>query len=354
MSANTPVKDSLKGRRLRGHQLKGVSLVELLIAMAIGLIIITAALSAYVSSSSASMASEAQSVMHEDAQAALVVISRQLKAAGNNPNQNNRVDDGTDPLTKVVTVSSRRNPVYGVPTYPTGSYVNSNFIIRGCDGLFGPARSTRMDDLVCNAGTGPFSPSSVAVSFEADAFNTTPTTSNEATDCLGNKLPVLTVTLPTLATGVTSSSAYSVAENRLYIAASPTGVPGLYCKGNGADGSGNPVDGQAMVDNVEDLQVTYGLASMTTAPSAISTASVAGYLRAEDVSKLSSTANDPSPWAKVLTARICVVIRSEKQVAISKVAARYTRCDGTTNTSPPDLRLRHAYSTTVVLRNRRR
>jgi len=54
----------------------------------------------------------------------------------------------------------------------------------------------------------------------------------------------------------------------------------------------------------------------------------------------------------VATVRICVLIRSEEAVAPDAASAGYTQCDGTTNSSPPDLRLRKAYSTTVVLRNR--
>ena len=50
--------------------------------------------------------------------------------------------------------------------------------------------------------------------------------------------------------------------------------------------------------------------------------------------------------------RICAVIRSEKPIVQDLDSARYVKCDGTVNTAPADLRLRRAYSTTVVLRNR--
>jgi type IV pilus assembly protein PilW len=39
-------------------------------------------------------------------------------------------------------------------------------------------------------------------------------------------------------------------------------------------------------------------------------------------------------------------------VVTDSVSARYVKCDGTLENNPPDLRLRKAYTTTVVLRNR--
>ena len=61
---------------------------------------------------------------------------------------------------------------------------------------------------------------------------------------------------------------------------------------------------------------------------------------------------DTARWAKVLTVRVCVIARSENQVVPDASSAQYLDCDGTLVTTPPDLRLRRAYSTTVVLRNR--
>ena len=51
--------------------------------------------------------------------------------------------------------------------------------------------------------------------------------------------------------------------------------------------------------------------------------------------------------------RICVLVRSEARVAPNSASAQYLNCDGKTELTPPDLRLRRAYTATVVLRNRR-
>ena len=54
-----------------------------------------------------------------------------------------------------------------------------------------------------------------------------------------------------------------------------------------------------------------------------------------------------------MTVRICILVRSENPVAPDANSAKYDDCLGNRNVNAPDLRLRRAYSTTVVLRNRR-
>ena len=337
--------------RLRGQL--GLSLIELLVSMAIGLIIMVAAISAYLGSAGAGRMAEAQSRMNEDAQAALSILSQQIRMAGNNPDQPNRVDNA-DP-----TLSSLRNPVYGVTSLPlAGTHTMSLMAIRGCDGTFTNINSTNasttgIDSLVCVPGGTNTVPDSIAVSYEADRYNTIPTASSLPTDCLGNSLPVVTATVSTVVAGTSSLAnvTYTVADNRFYVGtATVAGVvtPSLYCKGNGGGSTQMP-----LVENVDSLQFQYG--TMSTA-STSTTASVAGYLPASEIlteTSLAALPSDDQRWAKVATVRICVLVRSTTAVAPDAASAQYTDCSGTLITSPPDLHLRRAYTTTVVLRNRR-
>jgi type IV pilus assembly protein PilW len=312
--------------RLRHDQ--GLTLIELMVSLVIGLILMIAVVSTYLGASGAGRASEAQGRMNEDAQAALTILAQQLRMAGNNPKRAN------------YTTAAPRNPVYGAGTY----------IVRGCDGKFSDiTTAATIPALTCAAGGGT-SADSIAVSYEADSFNTIATSGGAATDCLGNSLPVVTpAPQPQVWDGAVVGPpatviTYTVADNRFYIATSAAITsPSLYCKG-----SGNATP-QPLVENVEDLQLTYGVANSTAA-----TLEVAGYLSAAGIvadPDLSLLADDVR-WSKVVTVRICVVMRSAVPVVTDSVSARYTKCDGTVNTSPPDLRLRRAYSTTVVLRNR--
>jgi type IV pilus assembly protein PilW len=320
------MKQSIKILRRQRNQ--GLTLVELMVSLVIGLILMIAVVSTYLGASGAGRMSEAQGRMNEDAQAALTLLTQQLRMAGNNPKRPN------------YTTAAPRNPVYGAGTY----------IVRGCDGAFSDVTTAAtIQALTCASGGGT-SADSIAISYEADAFNTVGTAGGNATDCLGNSLPVVTpAPQPHVWDGATvgppaSPITYTVADNRFYVATSAAITsPSLYCKGNG-----NNIP-QPLVENVEDLQLTYG-----TANSATTTLEVAGYLSAAEIvaDAALSPLTDDVRWSKVVTVRICVVMRSALPVVTDSVSARYTQCDGTINTSPPDLRLRRAYSTTVVLRNR--
>jgi type IV pilus assembly protein PilW len=333
----------LQIRQRHLHRAAGFSLIELMVSLTIGLVIALAAMSAYLGAAGSSKMSETQARMNEDAQAALNILAQQIRMAGANPVQANRAD------------AFRHNPVFD-PTYVGGTatsytttfsvspvtYTLAAFTIRGCDGTFTNITSgTNLDSLAtCDTSTTD----SIAVSYEADTYNTIPTTTNAPTDCVGSSIPTtVTATFPT---GTSTSASFRVADNRFYIS-NTAGIHSLSCKGNGNATS------QPLVENVEDMQFTYGTVS-TTATS--TTATVAGYLDAAGVIALAPTANTAGyslAWGKVLSVRICVVVRSEKPVLSDAASGQYYKCDNSLDTTMTDLRLRRAYSTTVVLRNRR-
>lgn len=310
-----------------------------MVSLTIGLIISIAAMSAYLGSTDASRVSEAQSRMDEDGQAALRLLSQQIRLTGSNPVQSGRA------------VDYRRNPVYATTyvggtsvayttTLPTFSpaYTLSAFPIRGCDGTFtNIASATNLDGLTC-AGTSTTSPDSIAVSYEADPYNTVQTTTGAATDCVGGSLTTIT------ATGALAAT-FTVADNRFYIANSPAGIPNLYCKGI------TNATAQPMVENVEDMQLRFGAVSSS---ATLSTDTIAGYREAYEIEPSGTTvANAAIAWGQVLTVRVCIVMRSENPLVTNADSGKYYKCDGTLDTSKTDLRLRRAYSTTVLLRNRK-
>ena len=333
----------------RSSRNRGFSLIELLVSMTIGLVIVAAAGSAYLGASSAGKVAEAQSRMNEDAQAALNILTQQLRMAGNNPIQANRA------------AAFRNNPVFD-PTYVGGTstaypsaaftvspagYTTSNFSIVGCDGKFSNLTTTTLADLTCAGGTTTL-PDSIAVSYEADRYNTVPTAGGLPTDCVGKTLNTVTATFSSPAGTL---GTFTVADSRFYIGTSTAIVsPTLYCKGNG--GTSLPTTAQPLVENIEDMQFTYGTVSTTNTST---TATVAGYLPADQVVNDANLTLLPlaDRWGKVLSVRVCILVRSETFSAPDAASARYDDCQGNRNVSAPDLRLRRAYSTTVVLRNRR-
>lgn len=321
---------------------KGFSLIELMVSLTIGLVIVVAAMSAYLGASGASKMAEAQGRMNEDAQAALSILSQQLRMAGNNPIQAGRAG------------GYLRNPVYSpyTATYTTtpGTVTLAGFSIRGCDGRFNNINtaSTTLDTLDTSACAGMTSTlaDSIAINYEADQYNTIRTSGGLPTDCLGNTLGAIDATFTS---GTATTATYAVADNRFYIGTSTAIVsPSLYCQGNGGASTAQP-----LVENIEDMQFMYGTISTATTST---TATVAGYLTANEVvteANLAALPSDAARWDKVRTVRICIVVRSESAVVSDASSAKYLNCaTPPVLTDAPDLRLRRAYSTTVVLRNR--
>lgn len=108
----------------------------------------------------------------------------------------------------------------------------------------------------------------------------------------------------------------------------------LQCSGQISDtpiAPGAPPSGQVLLSNVEDLQVLYGV-------DVNGDQSVDQYIAS------------PADWNDVVTARVCVLIRSEKTNVVS--AGNYLDCSGISTAIPSDRRLRRAFTATFNLRNR--
>jgi type IV pilus assembly protein PilW len=325
------MKVCLSHRSASRQAAKGLTLIEMMVSLVIGMVIVVAIVALYAGSSGAARTAEAVGRMNEDGQAALNILSQQIRMAGSNPIQPNYIS------------TSPRNPVF-----PAGSYP-----IRGCESTFTNITvTTAISTLNCTAGTSTL-PDSIAVSYEADRYNTVPTvTNNTPTDCVGSSLMPISgvVTTTNGATTNTTTVTTFVADNRFYIGTSTAITsPSLYCKGIGN------INAQPMVENIEDMQFTYG-----TSPAATSTGTVAGYLTSDGVetdndmttgASLAGLPTSAARWARVVTVHICVLARTEKPAAADAASAKYVACNGDIVT-PTDLRLRRAYHTTVVLRNK--
>lgn len=95
---------------------------------------------------------------------------------------------------------------------------------------------------------------------------------------------------------------------------------------------GAPPSGTVLVENVEDLQILYGI-------------DTTGDQSANQYVEI------PADWDQVVTARVCVLIRSEN-TNISSAGNSYLDCNGAAVAVPADGRLRRAFSATFNLRNR--
>lgn len=208
-------------------------------------------------------------------------------------------------------------------------------MIRGCGCLFKTTVLTTNTDNIDHLDCVAAASDSIAVSYEADVANTV-AASGVPLDCSGSPLSLVTEFFDQKM----PKTEFAVSENRFYIAAA-NGVSSLYCEGNGSTAV------RPMVENVEAMSLSYGTARLTGSV-------VAGYLSAAGVDLAPSLASVPlnQRCAKVLTVRLCLLMRSEAAVLPDASSAAYIKCNGSLDDNPPNFRMRRAFITTVAMRNR--
>ncbi|MEO8022843.1 PilW family protein [Polaromonas sp.] len=281
--------------RPRSRQ-RGLSIVEVLVSLVIGLVVVGAVLLAYLTSGQTQRLQTAYAQMNEDAQIGLHLLSSDLLLAGYA--QPVSLDPGT--LQLVRTYAGR--PVFG------------------CDGNFVKANTT--GQVIC-AGNG--NSHSIEVVYEADLATTVRnSTSKGPSDCLGGSLAEQTV----------GSTNFFVAYNRYYVATSVLGRPELHCASNKAGAVGLP-----LVDNVESMKIWYGEANPA------EPRSITRYVSAANVKDLGTD------FSFVVSVRVCLLMRSAEPVLTAEDSASYLDCDSTLQTST-DRFARRAYARTTALRNK--
>ncbi|PRX29616.1 type IV pilus assembly protein PilW [Paraburkholderia sp. BL18I3N2] len=189
---------------------RGHTLVEFVIAMALGLLVTAGAVSLYTTQRSAfERASDAMRI-REAGLTALTLIGQQLQMAGFVPAD--------------------------IARY------NSPPPLFGCSG----GRPTGADDSpACE--TLPSHSDGVAVRYVGDNVSTWPSASGQTTDCLGQAVSGSSAALGDQGVAVV---------NRYFARVSgSTGEPELYCEGNGKTGSAQP-----LVEGIERLRIKYWLA----------------------------------------------------------------------------------------------
>lgn len=276
---------------------RGLSLIELVISMAIGLVVVGAVLAAYLGSGVSSRHTQAMLQITEDASVAMNVIRSHLAMAG---------------YSRPLSVSA--------PQQFTRAYTRPGLF--GCDSSF-KLIAQPIDDLDCDPAKS--TSDAIAVAFEADSGSSgnSITSGGVPLDCLGNALP---------RSGVAPND-YYLSYSRFYVD-QPAGATakGLYCLGPGN------ASAQALVENVERMEILYGVA-------AVGGAQVIRYAAASELAR--------GDFARVVAVRLCVVVASSGPVMDDPTP--YQGCDQFADlTLPPDKRMYRAFSSTMVLHNRLR
>lgn len=309
----------MKNMNLRYEQ--GRTLVELMISMTIGLIIMLAVSTLYVTNTQTYRVTDDKALLEEDGRLALATIAFNLRMAG---------------YGQLTDASPLRNAGGGVT-----NFTNAGQALQGCTGGFTAPLAIPM---TCTGSAA--NPDSFLVRYVIDSDNANQS-AGLPTDCLGQ----------TVAGGIV--------ENRFYVQLNPTtNRRELFCAGNGGtvNGAANfAFPGQPIADNVVDMKVTYGYDQDDNQ-------SVDGFYTAASLASGTSVPmpayKDPDPsllppetqalmtdrFFKVLSAKVCIVMRSANDNLVP-APQRYRDCSGTL-VMPADRRLYSAFSNVISVRGR--
>lgn len=276
----------------RARSQAGVTLVELMISMAIGLVLVLFIGTLYVNSKASFRLNDDSARLQEDVGYAIALIGRNLMQAG-----------------------------FGnVVTSTTTDFVNADGsqaqALKGCDnGFVNPTAAT--PDFSCGTVNKPAFQVSYRVEDAYDA-NT-----GAGADCNGQSVDKTT-------------AAAGIAINRFFLyTKAGDAAPSLYCNGNG-----NTVS-QPLLSNVEDMTVIYGVDTK-------GTFSPNQYLNAAGVEALLLSAINKKNWDQVVSVQVCLLVSSANNVTEGN--RTYTDCSGTVKTAT-DSKLRKAFTKVFALRN---
>jgi type IV pilus assembly protein PilW len=282
----------------------GFTLVETMVALAISLAVVDALLAAGLAASTSGRRSDALMQISEDAALALAVMRLQLAQAG-------------------------FSPPHGVGA--DGSLLLHKFPpVAGCEAAgFADLQAGILATANCAPAAGDASASdSLEVAYEASVLPAGSSngilggaSAPQPLDCLGNTFA--------LTHDAATGDDYWLVDSKFYVADGA-----LHCHGPGNRG------GAAIVQNVETLQVAYGMGG------AAGAGRVAYY---DDAPPPGAPA-----WADVVSIRLCVQVRSAARVLDEVSAAtlgRWIDCRAAQR-SATDGYLRRSFTTTVVLQNR--
>lgn len=287
--------------RYRLHR-QGVTMVELLTAMALGLIVVAVALNAYSIMTRQTRLLDAINMVQRDGTMAIQLLQSMIRSAGFSSPSTYDAEQGW--LLRVNDVA-----------------------LSGCDGGNDSGRAATKSTPSPGRCRADARSDELMVTTELDAVSTALRYDGavvHATDCLGQRINHL-VSPPQ--SSISRMGWRSTA--RLFI----SNKYELSCAGPGNSAA------QPMVDNIESMQIQYGVVGAGAASSLSSFTDVNA-----------SALTDPSAWRAIRTVSICLVARSKDPLVELSPQRPYQDCVGQTLTAT-DQRWRQTFRTVIVLSN---
>jgi type IV pilus assembly protein PilW len=315
------------------HQ-SGRSIVELMVAIAIGLAISAAIAGVYISSLQTSRVQDASAQIADSGRYALLLLGKQLRQAGYT----------TMAYYREISPTEGNRPGRWIKK-PEPSFQG----LFGCTGGFKNAASAfatfpeKNPECVGDAAAPDAFLVRYSLDIKEDITSLTRTVDYDAkkgtgVDCLGNQV-----------TATTSNPLLTV-ENRYFIKTNPaTNLQELYCLGSGSTASG----AQPIVEGVEDMVIRYGL-DRQGIPSVQRDMASDAFVSADAVQELewqyeNTTAGALVPRSRrVLAVEMCLLMRSAARGQAGNQT--YKDCRGNTKTSTDGF-FRQPFRSTFLLRN---
>jgi len=281
----------------------GLSLIELMVAMVIGVLLVGSLGSIYMSSMSTDRMRSQISEMEENARTALLIMRQIISHAG-------YPSEHMQPIDKPFYAEADDIPNPDCRGGGVGNKLVKNRWIRN---------KKTQDAVVAKRDT-------IVVVSMLDSPDSTSVgaASNIIRDCLGSVVEEQCSSDPL--TGIYNNSESRV-YNYLYIN-TPSGRRALTCMGSLGQNA------QPLAENVESLQFLYGVSKGQ---------GNLVYRNATDI-----TNNDE--WDQVVSVQVGILVRSEKEVLARKESKNFLVLDEEIKT-PKDKRLYRAYTTTIALPN---
>ena len=328
------------------HMQRGMTLVELMVAMALGLLIALAAAGALLVSRQGFTAVDASSQLRDNGRFLQSIIQRL------------GVQAGYRDIRFVTDTVQKTNQAYG------GSS-------SALPNIFGLNNASRTNTTTWDEGAAR---TSGQVGYGSDILILRYQTSSATADATTSDKTMIDCA------GVASDSIPAAADDKLlsilHVGVGDDGEPALVC--SRSDTGAAPYDVQPLVSGVENFQVLYGVDGLapgnTTVPIPANTADSIPerYLRADQLTVAGNEAATYANWQRVRSIRIGVVLRGAPGSAADRSSQTFyplgistgsasgtagsgfsdsTNDPGTTYTPTPDGRLRQAMTFTVHLRN---
>ena len=330
-------------RSARARQ-AGLTLVELLVAMTVGLLVTIVALSTLILSRSGYSAVDSTSQLVDRERFVLDSLSRVISQAGYQD-----YSSGTVLTTRAIATKLGGDPEPDLFGWDNAFYAQlGNLQISSSTDIVDGQRPTKcgtINDTSCKNGSDI-----LAVRFQGSGTTAAP--DGTMLNCMGNAEP-----------GIITGDLDERAANIMYVARdSNTGEPSLYCSYYKFS-TGSWVAGQPLIEGVESMQLLFGTDNVVpnTAPVATGQDTIADrWLRADELKLAGNATATKENWRRVRAVRVGLVLRGPVGSAQERITGTFAPLGsvyqsaadvGSTLTTAADGRLRRVINFTVHLRN---